>query len=117
MTKQTDEEGSSRSLILSLLLDHCLLFHHEQLARLENKLPACTVGSLQRRAQMECLIDFIRGLLSADNIQEKLNLLAKSVEDVFHLKDSKKHMNGRDLGRLEPTPSLKYKNKTPCVYA
>lgn len=117
LTKQTDEEGSSRSLILSLLLDHCLLFHHEQLARLENKLPACTVGSLQQRAQMECLIEFIRGLMSAGNIQEKINLLAKTVEDVFHLPDSKKHMNGRDLGRLEPTPSLKHKNKMAGVYA
>jgi len=44
LTKQPDEEGSSRSLILSLLLDHCLLFHPQQLACLQNKLPAYTVG-------------------------------------------------------------------------
>ena len=51
--KQLDEEGSSRGLILSLLLDHCLLLHPEQLARLENKLPACTVGSLQEITKIE----------------------------------------------------------------
>ncbi|GAH57680.1 unnamed protein product, partial [marine sediment metagenome] len=34
LTKQPDEDGSSKSLILSLLLDHCLLIHPEQLARL-----------------------------------------------------------------------------------
>jgi len=48
--KQYDEEGSSRGLILSLLLDHCLLLHPEQTTRIENKLPAYTVGSLQRFA-------------------------------------------------------------------
>jgi hypothetical protein len=117
LTKQPDEEGSSRSLILSLLLDHCLLFHPEQLARLENKLPACTVGSLRQKAQIESLLEFIQGLLLADNVQEKVALLTKTVEEVFHLADSKKHMNSRDLGRLESTPSLKHKNKMICAYA
>ena len=37
LTKQPDEDGSSRSLILSLLLDHCLLLHPHQLARLEQQ--------------------------------------------------------------------------------
>ena len=46
LTKQIGEEGSNRSLILSLLVDHSLLFHPVQLARIENKLPAYTVGSL-----------------------------------------------------------------------
>ena len=55
--KQLDEEGSSRGLILSLLFDHCLLLHPEQTARIENKLPAYTVGSLQRKSQMDVLLD------------------------------------------------------------
>ena len=33
--KQLDEEGSSHGLILSLLLDHCLLLHPEHTARIE----------------------------------------------------------------------------------
>lgn len=51
LTKQFDVDGSSRGLILSLLLDHCLLTHPQQLARLKNKLPASTVGSLINKSR------------------------------------------------------------------
>ena len=104
--KQLDEEGSSRGLILSLLFDHCLLLHPEQTARIENKLPAYTVGSLQRKSQMDVLLEFIKTLLAHPNPADKLKELAGLVDDVFQLMPSGKHMVGRDLGRLEPTPSL-----------
>jgi len=110
LTKQTGPDGSSRSLILSLLVDHCLLLHPEQLARIENKLPAYTVGSLTNQIRVDCLFDFIRELLSADDPEKKLNLLTETLKDqVLTLNPSKKHMVNRDLGRLEPTPGLKYK--------
>ena len=110
LTKQTGPEGSSQSLILSLLVDHCLLLHPEQTARIENKLPAYTVGSLTNQIQVDCLFDFIRELLSADDPKEKLNLLTQTLKhQVFTLRTSQKHMVNRDLGRLEPTPGLKYK--------
>ena len=109
LTKQPDAEGSSRSLILSLLLDHCLLCHPHQRARLEHKLPACTVGSLQATARADSLLAFIRELLVADNPQEQFHRLSHALEEVFQLAPSKKHMNNRDLGRLEPTPALKYR--------
>ena len=110
LTKQTGPEGSSQSLILSLLVDHCLLLHPEQKARIENKLPAYTVGSLTNQIQVDCLFDFIRELLSADDPKEKLNLLTQTLKhQVFTLRTSQKHMVNRDLGRLEPTPGLKYK--------
>ena len=111
LTKQPDEEGSSRGLILSLLLDHCLLLHPEQLARLENKLPACTVGSLQEITKIEVLFQFVQELISSDNPEEELKLLAERVKDIFQLAPSKKHMVNHNLGRLEPTPSLKYRAK------
>ena len=107
--KQLDEEGSSRGLILSLLLDHCLLLHPEQTARIENKLPAYTVGSLQRKSQMDVLLEFIKTLLEQQNPADKLKELAGLVDDVFQLMPSGKHMVGRDLGRLEPTASLQYR--------
>jgi hypothetical protein len=47
LTKQPGEEGSRRSVILSLLVDHCLFFHPDQQAQLNNNLPAYTVGSLR----------------------------------------------------------------------
>lgn len=109
LTKQPGKEGSSRSLILSLLTDLCLLFHPEQLARIENKLPACTVGSLQTRIKGDCLLEFIRALLASDNPEKKLNILSKSLTEIFKLAPSKKHMVNRELGRLEPTPALKHK--------
>ena len=108
-TKQYDEDGSSRGLILSLLLDHCLLLHPEQTTRIENKLPPCTVGSLQRHAQMDALLEFIRSLLKENNPSQKLEELNQKIKEVFQLIPSEKHMNGRDLGRLEPSALLKYK--------
>lgn len=110
--RQFDEEGSSRSLILSLLFDHCLLLHPEQAARIDNKLPAFTVGSLRRRSQMEGLLEFVQFLLQQNNAGEQLEKLGKKVKELFQLIPSSKHMSGRDLGRLEATPSLSYKG---CV--
>ena len=104
--KQLDEEGSSRGLILSLLFDHCLLLHPEQTARIENKLPAYTVGSLQRKSQMDVLLEFIKTLLEHESPADKLKELAGLIDDVFRLMPSGKHMVGRDLGCLEPTVSL-----------
>jgi len=107
--RQLDEEGSSRGLILSLLFDHCLLLHPEQTARIENKLPAYTVGSLQRKSQIDVLLEFIKTLLKHQNPADKLKELAGLVDDVFQLMPSGKHMVGRDLGRIEPTASLQYR--------
>jgi len=111
LAKQPDDDGSRRGLILSLLLDHCLLHHPQQLARIENNLPAATVGSLLEKTRVEALLSFIHSLLTADNPQHKLALLSKAVEEIFHLAPSKKHLVGRDLGRLEPSPSLFYRAK------
>ncbi len=109
LTKQPGEEGSSRSLILSLLVDHCLLLHPDQLAQLENKQPAYTVGSLSNRVKVESLLTVIRGLLASEHPQQQLERLAKQLEEHFTLNPSAKHMVHRAMGRLEPTPSLKYK--------
>jgi len=107
--KQYDEEGSSRGLILSLLLDHCLLLHPKQKACVENKLPVFTVGSLQRRAQMDVLLESVKSLLQEQNPGSKLKEMGQVIKDLFCLMPSKKHMSGRPMGRLEPTPSLSLK--------
>ncbi len=109
LAKQTDEEGSRRSLSLSLLCDHCLLLHPAQQARIEDKLPACTVGSLRDSVQVESLVEFIGGVILSDNPEEQLALVASQAQEVFRLNDSSKHMVGRELGRLEPTPALKHR--------
>jgi hypothetical protein len=109
LAPQWDEEGSSRGLTLSLLLDHALLLHPEQQARLEHQRPACTVGSLQQHTRMEALIEVIHGVAHAENPHQRLEEILTAAKQLFPLRDSAKHMNGRDLGRLEPTPSLKYR--------
>jgi hypothetical protein len=110
LTQQTGEEGARQSLILSLLVDHCLLLHPEQLARIENNLPAYTVGSLIDQIKVDCLFDLIRDLLSCDDPKEQLTRLTQTLkEQVFTLNPSKKHMINRDLGRLKPTPALRYR--------
>lgn len=102
LTKQQGEEGSSRSLILSLLLDHCLFFHPEQLARLENKLPASTVGSLHEQIKAENLLHFIQGLLATDQPEEKLKRLSQAVVETFQLAPSKKHMAPQEVVCFKP---------------
>jgi hypothetical protein len=111
MAKPPGEEGSSRSLILSLLLDHALLLHPEQRVRLENNLPACTVGSLRQFSQGEALLECVRSLLTTENVAERLAQLAEKVKVWFPLSPSGKHMSGRNLGRQEPTPSLRYRGR------
>ena len=109
LTKQPGEEGARRSVILSLLVDHALFLHPDQHAQLKNNLPAYTVGSLRANVQVECLVDVIDGLVSADDPQEKLKRFTKALHEVFTFGRSKKHMIQRQLGRLDPTPSLKYR--------
>ncbi|MDD5581109.1 MAG: hypothetical protein PHY16_17800 [Methylobacter sp.] len=58
---------------------------------------------------MEVLLDFIKTLLEDKNPADKLKQLAGLVDDVFQLMPSGKHMVGRDLGRIEPIPSLQYR--------
>jgi hypothetical protein len=110
LTKHQGEDGSNRSLILSLLVDHCLFFHPNQIAFIENKLPACTVGSLISKIKVECILNFVREIISNENPQEKLNDLVNVLEkDVIKLNPSSKHLANREFGRLEPTESLKYR--------
>ena len=111
LTKQPDEDGSSRSLILSLLVDHGLFFHSDQLARFENKLPAFTVGSLATKIKVECImLSAIEGIISSDTSAQRLRDFAISLEkNATILRFSKKHMGGRNLGKFEPVPSLKYR--------
>jgi DDE superfamily endonuclease len=109
LTKQPGEEGARRSVILSLLVDHALFVHPAQEAQLKNNLPAYTVGSLRANVQVECLVDVIEDLVSSEAPQSRLQHFTTALHEVFAFGHSKKHMIQRQLGRLEPTPSLKYR--------
>ena len=96
-------------MILSLLVDHCLFVHPDQHAQRKNNLPAYTVGSLRANVQVECLVDVIHTLLSSDDPQGQWHRFTQTLHGVFAFGHSTKHMIQRQLGRLEPTPYLKYR--------
>jgi hypothetical protein len=109
LTKQPGEEGARQSVILSLLVDHSLFLHPDQQTQLKNNLPAYTVGSLRAHVQVMSLVDVIENLVSCENPQDRLKRLTQALHDMFTFNRSKKHMIQRQLGRLGPTPSLKYR--------
>lgn len=110
LTKLQGEKGSRRGLILSLLVDHCLFLHPDQLARIKNKLPAFTVGCLRRQTNLESLFLFITEIIDSKEPREDLDRkIAIMKENLLSFAKSKKHMVTRELGNLKPTESLKYK--------
>jgi len=110
LTKHPGDEGSSRSLILSLMVDHCLLFHPDQLAQIENKLPAYTVGSMIAKIKVEGLLSAIEEtLLTGDPVEQFKKFATILREEVVQLNPSKKHMSAVDLGNMEASPALKYR--------
>lgn len=109
MTKHQGEDGSRRGLILSLLCDHCLLFHPEQSARLKNRKPGLPVGCLIERLRTEATIHTIKSVIEDDNPEEKFQKLSEVMLSRLPIRTSKKHMSGLDLGRQDITESLKYR--------
>ena len=117
LTNQIGEEGSIRSLILSLLVDHSLFFHPVQLARIENKLPAYTVGSLTAKVKVEGLLAMFEQIILLEAPVERFKEFVKSLEDnVIALNPSSKHMVNRKFGKFEPSPALKHRSAA-LVYA
>ena len=110
LAKQPGAEGSSRGVILSLLTDHALLLHPEQKALIKHKLPACTVGSLREKIRFDAIMSFISQIIDSPDPAAALTESVKQVKKVIALAPSKKHINHRTLGRLEPTASLKYRD-------
>jgi hypothetical protein len=86
-----------------------LLLQPDQLAQLKRKQPVFTVGSLINRIKVECLVEVIHDILSANDPEQELAKLTDTLIKQFGLMPSKKHMVGRGLGRQEPSSSLKYK--------
>ena len=111
LTTQPGAEGARPSVILSLLVDQSLFMHPDQQHQLKHNLPAYTVGSRRAHVPVEGLVDVLDELVSSDEPQEQLTRFATALHEVFAFSHSKKHMIQRQLGRLEPTPSLKYRTR------
>ncbi len=116
LTKHTGKEGSGRGLILSLMVDHCLFFHPDQKACIDNKLAACTVGSLMRQIRIECFLQFIQNIITDQNPDQQLAKITEVLtNEIFSTKPASKHLSGKKIGKMKPTPSLKWKNEEVCL--
>ena len=100
LAKQTGEEGSEKSLILSLLCDHALLVHQEQEALFKNQESAATVGSLREKVMMESLTSFIEDIVMSENPQSKFQELSLKIMQLFSLRHSTKHLRHVDTDVL-----------------
>ncbi len=93
LAKQCGVDGSKKPVILSLLFDHCFLFHNEQQFNIENKLSLVTFGSLLEKNKMIAFFYFIADILQSENPSESLKQLLIQIDDVIKLKPSRKHLN------------------------
>jgi len=106
---QQGVEGSFRGVVLSLLVDLCLLFHPDQFARIKNKVPACTVGSLREQLKNESLLTCFHEILMSDSPMENFAKLKEKFSEFFTTRESSKHMINRNLDNLHSSPSLEKK--------
>lgn len=102
LAMQRGIDGSEHGVIISLLSDHALHFHQDQIDLYKNKEPAVTVGSLREKVMMESLMAFIENIISSDNPKELFDKYASKISELFQLKSSLKHIRGVDLGELQP---------------
>ncbi len=110
LTKQPGEEGTDQTLILSLLVDHCLFFHPGQLASIESKLPANTVGSLRETIKVDSWFMLFRDIIAKSDPESEIERISTFLkEHLAKLKPSRKHMNHRPWDNFKPAPSLKYR--------
>ena len=97
-----------QGITLSLLCDHLLLLHPEQSARLKNKQPAMPVGCLVEHVNAQALIDGVNSIVHAQEPKKEFDKFKEVIQASLPDRNSTKHMVGLDLGRMEPTLSLKY---------
>ncbi len=100
LAMQRGLDGSEQGVIISLLSDHALHFHQEQLALHQNKQPAATVGSLREKVMIESLIAFIENIVNSDDPKTTFEVYADNISALFQLRSSLKHMRGIDIENL-----------------
>lgn len=108
LSKQQGDEGATRGVILSLLCDHLLLLHPLQSTRLKNKQPGMPVGCLIEHINAAALIDGVSHIVNAEKPKSEFEKFKILMEQSLPDRKSSKHLSGRDLGRMEPSESLKY---------
>jgi hypothetical protein len=95
LAKQQGVEGSSRCVILSLLLDHSFFLHEAQRPCIENKLPLHTIGSLTQKCRLQIMFNAISSIFKSPKPEEAFENIKKSLEMTISLEKSEKHMSHR----------------------
>lgn len=108
---QQGEDGARRAVGLSLLLDHFLISHPEQIRLHRAGQPLRTVASMQQHLQLEALFRSIEKAIDCQDPKEALRDWMQKVRDHVELKPSRKHMAGMDFDWMAPSPSLSKKFK------
>lgn len=110
LAKQPGDIGTRRGVVLSLLTDHCLLVHEDQMALIKNKLPAATVGSLRDRERANAIVEGVQSLVQDKSEAERIAVqLKETIENVIPLRASNKHMAHKEMPTLAGKPSLAYR--------
>jgi hypothetical protein len=102
LAMQRGMDGSERGVIISLLSDHALHFHEQQLALYKNKEPAATVGSLREKVMVESLTAFIETIVTSDDPKAMFEAYSSKIAELFQLKSSIRHMRGLDMEKFAP---------------
>lgn len=103
---QQGDDGSRRSLTLSLLVDHSLYFHKDQSTLIDAKLQAGTVGSLTSRIKVEAFLDSVKELIYSDKPKVEYEKMSANLLNIYELRKSKKHMTNLDMTQYESSPAL-----------
>ena len=110
LAKQPGDIGTRRGVVLSLLTDHCLLLHEDQMALIKNKLPAATVGSLRDRERANAIVESVSSLVQDNSDAERITeQLQGCIENTIHLRSSNKHMSHKEMPNLSGSTSLTYR--------
>ena len=96
LAMQRGVDGSENGLLISLLCDHALHFHQDQIELHENKDLAATVGSLREKVMMESLMSFMERILTSENPNDMFMEYSGKISQIFELKSSIKHMRNNE---------------------
>ena len=100
LSKQQGEAAAKQGLILSLLCDHMILSHHDQIAAHKNKQLALTAGSIREQLIAESLYEFISEIVLSENPHERLAIVAEKIKQHFKLKNSLRHIRELEVERV-----------------
>ena len=90
-------KGSSRGVILSLLVDHALNIHPKQSALIKSEEPASTVGTLIDHIKVEAFLETLKEVLDSESPKEKYEEMAEALTSMHSLRSSKKHLSNVEI--------------------